>query len=155
MTAGELHDKLALVGAEIVAWAMDALERNELRFEKQADEKLPYATKIEKAEARIDWNQPRTTVLRHINGLSPFPGAWCETQIESESVRLKILRCVLVPGRRRKALPAPGSLLDDQLAVSCQDGAIRILELQRAGKAPMKAEEFLRGTPLKPPMRLL
>jgi methionyl-tRNA formyltransferase len=154
MTAGELHDKLALVGAEIMAWAIDSLERNKLRFERQADGKLPYATKIEKVEARIDWNQPRTTVLRHINGLSPFPGAWCETQIESESVRLKILRCVLVPGRRRKVLPPPGSLLDDQLAVACRDGALRILELQRAGKAPMKAEDFLRGTPLKPPLRL-
>jgi len=67
---------------------------------------------------------------------------------------LKILRCSLVPGRRRKLLPVSGSLLDDRLSVACQDGAIRILELQRAGKAPMKAEEFLRGTQLKPPMRL-
>jgi methionyl-tRNA formyltransferase len=49
---------------------------------------------------------------------------------------------------------AAGALLDDHLLVACREGAIRILELQRAGKAPMKAEEFLRGMPLKPPMRL-
>jgi methionyl-tRNA formyltransferase len=154
MTAGDLHDKLAFLGAKFMARAMDALERNELRFEKQTDEKLPYATKIEKAEALINWDRPRATVLRHINGLSPFPGAWCESPIEGEMVRLKVLRCSLVPGRRRKVLPPAGGLLDDRLSVACQDGAIRILELQRAGKAPMKAADFLRGTPLKPPARL-
>jgi methionyl-tRNA formyltransferase len=154
MTAGELHDKLAVLGADLMTWAMHALEHDKLRFKKQKDEKLPYATKIEKAEAQIHWDQPRTAVLRRINGLSPFPGAWCETQIESDMVRLKILRCSLVSGKRRKSLPAPGTLLDDRLAVACQDGAIRILELQRAGKAPMKAADFLRGSPLKPPMRL-
>jgi methionyl-tRNA formyltransferase len=154
MTAADLHDKLAFLGANLMTWAMDALEHGKLHLKKQSDDKLPYATKIEKAEALIDWNQPRNTVLRHINGLSPFPGAWCEPQIENELVRLKILRCSLVPGRRRKLLPVSGSLLDDRLSVACQDGAIRILELQRAGKAPMKAEDFLRGTPLKPPMRL-
>jgi len=133
---------------------MGALEHGKLHFEKQKDEKLPYATKIEKAEARIDWSKSRDLVLRHINGLSPFPGAWCEVAIESEVVRLKILRCCRVSGPRRKLLPAPGTLLDDRLMVACEDGAIRILELQRAGGQPMKAADFLRGTPLKPPARL-
>jgi methionyl-tRNA formyltransferase len=88
-------------------------------------------------------------VLRHIHGLSPFPGAWCEIEIEGEPVRVKILRSALAKGSG-----APGELLDDHLTVACQQGALRILELQRAGKAPMKAEEFLRGTTLKPPVRL-
>jgi methionyl-tRNA formyltransferase len=154
MTAADLHDKLALLGADLMTWAMGALERGKLNLKKQSDEKPPYANKIEKTEAPINWNQPRMVVLRHINGLSPFPGAWCETQIEGELVRLKILRCSLVPGKRRKLLPAPGALMDDRLAVACQDGAIRILELQRAGKGAMKAQEFLRGTPLQPPLRL-
>lgn len=154
MTAGDLHDKLALLGADLMTWAMGALEHGKLRLKKQRDEKLPYATKIEKTEALINWNYPRTAVLRHINGLSPFPGAWCETQIESESVRLKILRCSLVPGRRRKSLPAPGTLLDDRLAIACRDGAIRILELQRAGGVRMQADEFLRGMPLKAGARM-
>ena len=88
-------------------------------------------------------------MLRHIHGLSPFPGAWCEMPIDGEQARIKILRCELAKGSG-----APGELLDDHLTIACGDGAIRILELQRAGKAPMKAEDFLRGTPLKPPARL-
>ena len=110
---------------------------------------MTYAAKIDKAEARIDWNRPARAVLRHIHGLSPFPGAWCEMPIEGEPVRVKILRCEMTDGSG-----AAGELLDDRLAIACEQGAIRILELQRAGKAPMKAEDFLRGTPLKPPMRL-
>jgi methionyl-tRNA formyltransferase len=88
-------------------------------------------------------------VLRHIHGLSPFPGAWCEMAIEGEPARVKIMRCALTDGSG-----APGDLLDDRLTVACAQGAIRILELQRAGKGVMKTDEFLRGTPLKPPMRL-
>ena len=88
-------------------------------------------------------------MLRHIHGLSPFPGAWCEMPIEGQPVRVKVLRCALAGGSG-----AAGDLLDDHLTIACGQGAIRILELQRAGKAPMKAEEFLRGTPLKPPLRL-
>jgi methionyl-tRNA formyltransferase len=154
MTAGELHDQLALLGANLMTWAMDALEHGKLHFKKQSDEELPYATKIEKAEARIDWNKPRAEVLRHINGLSPFPGAWCEVAIKNEAMRLKILRCALVPGRRRKLLPASGTVLDDRLAIACADGVLRILDLQLAGGQAMKADEFLRRTPLKPPLRL-
>jgi methionyl-tRNA formyltransferase len=155
-TAGELHDELARLGANLMALAMDRLrKKRKLRLARQEDGvEVSYARKIEKAEALIKWDQPRTTVRRHINGLSPFPGAWCEAEIEGEAVRLKILRCELVLGKRRKSLPDPGTLLDDRLSVACANGAIRILELQRAGKAPMKAEDFLRGTPLKPPMRL-
>jgi len=105
---------------------------------------VTYAAKIEKAEARIDWNKPARAVLRHVHGLSPFPGAWCEMGIEGEQVRAKILRCAMADGSG-----VPGDVLDDHLTVACKEGALRILELQRAGKAPMKAEDFLRGTPLK------
>jgi len=129
--------------------AIGALERGKLQLTKQSDEGVTYAAKIEKAEARIDWNKPARGVLRHIHGLSPFPGAWGEIGIEGEPARVKILRCEMIEGSG-----AAGDLLDDRLAVACKQGAIRILELQRAGKAPMKAEDFLRGTPLKPPMRL-
>jgi methionyl-tRNA formyltransferase len=155
-TAGDLHDELARVGAKLMALAMDRLrKKGKLRLARQAHNvEASYAHKIEKTEAKIIWNLPRTTVRRHVNGLSPFPGAWCETRIEGEVVRLKILRCELIRGKSRKPLPAPGIILDDHLSVACADGAIRILELQRAGKGPMKAAEFLRGTPLKPPMRL-
>jgi methionyl-tRNA formyltransferase len=149
MTAADVHDALARLGGDLMARAMGALERGKLQLTKQGAEGVTYATKIEKAEARIDWNRPARQVLRHIHGLSPFPGAWCEMKIEGEQVRVKILRCAVAGGSG-----APGEVLDDHLAVACKQGAIRIVDLQRAGKQPMKAEEFLRGTPLKPPARL-
>jgi methionyl-tRNA formyltransferase len=149
MTAADLHDALAPLGADLMVRAMGALERGRLQLTKQSEEGVTYAAKIDKAEARIDWNKPAREVLRHIHGLSPFPGAWCEMAIEGETVRVKLLRCELAQGAG-----SPGDLLDARLTVACTQGAIRILELQRAGGKPMKAEEFLRGTPLKPPMRL-
>jgi methionyl-tRNA formyltransferase len=148
MTAADLHDALAPRGADLMVRAMGALERGELQLAKQSEAGVTYAAKIEKAEARIDWIKPAHAVLRHIHGLSPFPGAWCEMPIEGEA-RVKILRCELAKGSGM-----PGELLDDRLTIACKDGAIHILELQRAGKAPMKAADFLRGTPLKPPTRL-
>ena len=150
MTAADLHDALAPLGADLVVRAMGALEHGRLQLTKQSDQGVTCAAKIEKAEARIEWNEPARDALRHIHGLSPFPGAWCEMAIDGEQLRVKILRCKLARGAG-----APGDLLDDQLTVACKEGAIRILELQRAGKAPMKAGDFLRGTPLKPPMRLV
>jgi methionyl-tRNA formyltransferase len=149
MTASDLHDALAPLGADLMVRAMAALERDALKLTKQSEEGVTYAAKIDKAEARIDWNKPARTVLRHIHGLSPFPGAWSEIEGGGEAARVKILRCELAKGAG-----APGAVLDDQLTIACGGGAIRIVGLQRAGKAPMKAAEFLRGTLLKPPARL-
>ena len=144
MTVADVHDALARLGGDLMARTMGALERGKLQLTKQSEQGVTYATKIEKAEARIDWNKPAREVLRHIHGLSPFPGAWCEMPLEGEQVRVKILRCAMTDGSG-----APGEVLDDHLAIACKEGAIRILELQRAGKQPMKAEEFLRGSPIK------
>jgi methionyl-tRNA formyltransferase len=149
MTAADLHDAQAPLGADLMVRAMDALERGKLQLTRQSDQGVTYAAKIDKAEARIDWNQPARAVLRHIHGLSPFPGAWCEMPIEGEPVRVKILRCEMTDGSG-----AAGELLDSRLAVACAQGAIRILELQRAGKAPMQAADFLRGTSLKAGVRV-
>src|ERR1700732_827351 len=149
MTAADVHDALAPLGADLMVRAMGALERGRLQLTRQSEDGGTYAAKIEKDEARIDWNKPARTVLRHIHGLSPFPGAWCEMGLEGEQVRVKILRCAMLDRSG-----APGDVLDEHLTIACKEGAIRILDLQRAGKAPMKAEEFLRGTPLKPPIRL-
>jgi methionyl-tRNA formyltransferase len=148
MTAADLHDALAPLGADLMVRAMGGLERGALQLAKQNADGVTYAAKIEKVEARIEWNKPARAVLRHIHGLSPFPGAWCEMTIDGEAVRVKILRCELARGSG-----APGDLIDEHLTIACGEGALRILELQRAGKAPMKAAEFLRGTPLKPPAR--
>ena len=149
MTAADLHDALARLGADLMGRAMAALERGRLQLTPQGEAGVSYAAKIDKAEARIDWLKPSHAVLRHIHGLSPFPGAWCEIPIEGAAVRVKILRCALI-----EASGAPGDLLDDHLAVACAQGGIRIVELQRAGKAPMQAAEFLHGTSLAPPLRL-
>jgi len=149
MTAADLHDALAPLGADLMVRAMGGLERGALQLTRQSEAGVTYAAKIDKAEARIDWNRPARDVLRHIHGLSPFPGAWCEMTFDGEPVRVKILRCELTNGSG-----APGDLVDENLTIACSEGAIRILELQRAGKAPMKAADFLRGTPLQPPLRI-
>ncbi|MFO1110824.1 MAG: methionyl-tRNA formyltransferase [Bradyrhizobium sp.] len=148
MTAADVHDALARLGADLMVRAMAALERGALQLTKQNADGITYAAKIEKAEAKIDWNKPAHAVLRHIHGLSPFPGAWSEVPVDGEAARVKILRCEPVGSSG-----VPGTVLDGQLTIACGDGAIRIVELQRAGKAPMKAAEFLRGTPLKPGAR--
>jgi methionyl-tRNA formyltransferase len=144
MTALDLHDALAPLGADLMVRAIAALERGGLQLTKQSEQGVTYAAKIDKAEARIDWNKPAREVLRHIHGLSPFPGAWCEMADEGKQVRVKVVRCEPVDHSG-----TPGEVLDEHLTIACGQGAIRILELQRAGKQPMKAKEFLRGTPLK------
>ncbi|RTM09790.1 MAG: methionyl-tRNA formyltransferase [Bradyrhizobiaceae bacterium] len=140
MTALDLHDRLSRLGADLMVRAMAALDRGGLQLKKQSEEGVTYAAKIDKAEARIDWSKPARAVLRHIHGLSPFPGAWAEL----ENARVKILRCELAKGAG-----APGEVLDEQLTIACGEGAIRISELQREGKGRMQAADFLRGTPVK------
>jgi methionyl-tRNA formyltransferase len=149
MTVADLHDALAPLGGDLMVRAMGALERGMLQLKPQSSDGVTYAAKINKAEARIDWNRPAHEVLRHSHGLSPFPGAWSEMPLEGTAQRVKILRCEIAAGSGE-----PGAVLDDRLTIACQQGALRILELQRAGKQPMKAEEFLRGTPVRPPARL-
>ena len=149
MTASDLHDALAPLGGGLMARAVAALEGGTLQLTPQSSDGVTYAAKIDKAETRIDWNRPAREVLRHIHGLSPFPGAWCEMPLEGTSQRVKLLRCEIASGSG-----APGTVLDDRLTIACAQGAVRIIELQRAGKQPMTAEEFLRGTQIKPPARL-
>jgi methionyl-tRNA formyltransferase len=149
MTAADLHDALAPLGADLMVRAMGGLERGGLTLTRQSEDGVTYAAKIEKAEARIDWKRPAREVLRHIHGLSPFPGAWCEIAGDGEPARIKVLRC-----EPAKGAGAPGEVLDEHLTIACGEGAIRILELQREGKARMKAADFSRGTPLKAGARL-
>jgi len=141
MTAGELHDALSQMGARLMPTALGALERGALQFTPQPEAGVTYAAKIEKGETRIDWRKPWSEVHNHIRGLSPFPGAWCELNGE----RVKVLRTT-----RGEGGGAPGSALDDKLTIACGEGSVRIVELQKAGSKAMKADEFLRGTPLAP-----
>jgi methionyl-tRNA formyltransferase len=139
MTAGELHDELARRGADLMARALAALERDTLVLAPQPADGVTYAAKIDKAETRVDWTKAWKEVHDHCRGLSPFPGAWCEI----DGQRTKLLRTT-----RGDGSGAPGTVLDDRLTVACRDGAIRILQVQRAGKQAMQAEDFLRGTPI-------
>jgi methionyl-tRNA formyltransferase len=126
-----------------MAVALSALERGSLRFTPQPADGVTYAAKIAKAETRIDWLKPWQQVHNHIRGLSPFPGAWC--QFEGE--RLKVLRTTKGEGQRKDGVQ-PGTALDEHLTIACGEGAVRIVELQKAGGKPMRAEEFLHGTPV-------
>lgn len=142
MTAGDLHDLLARLGADLMGRALAALERGSLAFTPQPEAGIVYARKIDKAETRIDWSRPWRTVHDHCRGLSPFPGGWFETGTNSP-VRVKVLRTT-----RGEGAGPPGTVLDDALTIACGEGAVRLVQVQRAGRQPMTAEEFLRGTPL-------
>lgn len=138
-TAASLHDQLAEMGARMVVEALDGLAAGRLTATPQPAEGVTYAAKIDKAEAHIDWARPASDVARHINGLSPFPGAWCEVNGE----RVKILLAEQVAGH---STATAGTLVDERLLVACGDGgAVRLLRLQRSGKAPLEAEALLRG----------
>ncbi|WP_417523013.1 methionyl-tRNA formyltransferase [Marinovum sp.] len=136
-TTAILHDRLSAMGARLIVEALDRL--GDLTPEPQPDEGVTYASKIDKAEAAIDWTRPAEEIDRQIRGLSPFPGAWTT----AEGTRIKLLMSELAAGQG-----TPGTLLDDRITVACGDGAVRLLSLQRAGKAAQDAETFLRGMSL-------
>jgi methionyl-tRNA formyltransferase len=141
-TTGELHGMLARLGADLMLRALAALEKGQLQLTSQAAHGVTYAKKIDKNETRIDWIKPWQDVHDHCRGLSPFPGAWCEL---AGAGRVKILHTTKGEGSG-----APGRVLDDKLTIACGSGAVRLLQLQRAGRQPMAADEFLRGTPVAP-----
>ncbi len=136
-TTADLHDRLRVMGARLI---VEALARLPLPALAQPDAGVTYATKIDKAEARVDWARPAVEVDRLIRGLSPFPGAWCEVAGE----RVKLLRSRLAPGAG-----APGQVLGG-LTVACGTGAVEITLAQREGKRAMGPEDFLRGFVLPP-----
>jgi methionyl-tRNA formyltransferase len=140
ITAGDMHDTLARLGAGLLPGALGALERGSLQLTPQPSAGVTYAHKIDKNETRIDWSRPWRKVHDHCRGLSPSPGAWFELPAVG---RIKVLRTTKGAGAGK-----PGEVLDDKLTIACGDGAVRLVELQRAGRQPMAADEFLRGTPV-------
>jgi len=148
-TAGELHDRLARLGADLMLRALGGLERDSLVLTPQPANGITYADKIGKEETRINWHKPWKQVHDHCRGLSPFPGAWFEMASENASVRVKVLRTT-----RGEGAGAPGTMLDDKFTIACGEGAVRLVEVQRAGRQPMHAEEFLRGVSIAPGITL-
>lgn len=149
MTAGDLHDRLAPIGADLMGRAVGALERGTLQFRPQPEDGVTYARKIEKAEARLDWTRPASAVLNHVLGLSPFPGAFFEVDLGRGTERIKVLRA-----RRAEGAGPAGETLDGALTVACGDGAVALTLLQRAGKAPLSAADLLRGRAVPAGVRL-
>jgi methionyl-tRNA formyltransferase len=145
ITAGDLHDALSRLGADLMLRALAAAERGSLTLTPQPDKGVTYAEKTSKNETRVDWSKPWKQVHDHIRGLSPFPGAW----FEIDGARIKALRSTKGEGSG-----AAGTALDDKLTIACGAGAVRLTQVQRAGKQPMSADEFLRGTPVKSGVRV-
>ncbi|MCA3642107.1 MAG: methionyl-tRNA formyltransferase [Methylobacterium sp.] len=135
MTAGQLHDRMMVVGADLMVRALAALSRGSLGFTPQAAEGVTYAAKITKEECRIDFKKPAADVHNHIRGLSPAPGAF----LEVEGHRVKVLRATIAEGS------GPGGTVIGENVIACGSGAIRLLEVQPAGKAAMSAADFARG----------
>jgi methionyl-tRNA formyltransferase len=150
MTAGDLHDRLALDGANLMVDALANIAAGNLACRAQSEDGVTYAKKIEKSEARIDWRQPAQEVHNMIRGLSPFPGAWFEAEIDGRQQRVKVLASEITSDQSG----LPGELLDEYLSVACGDGAIGLVRLQRAGKKTMDTLDFLRGMSLPAGTRL-
>jgi methionyl-tRNA formyltransferase len=149
MTAGELHDVLAMRGAELMVRALADLERGALSCHPQPAAGVTYAAKIDKGETRLDFTLTAREVHDRVRGLSPAPGAWVEIAHAGKAERVKVLRTQVAEGKG-----APGTILDAALTIACGAGAVRVLEVQRSGRKPMAASEFLRGFPLAPGTRL-
>lgn len=143
MTARELHDRMAPLGADLMVRALAALGRGSLTATPQPTDGVTYAAKIEKAEARLTWDKPARVLHDHIRGLSPFPGAWFEADLGKGMERVKVIRSTPVVGSG-----APGTVLDERLTIACGSDALRLIEVQRAGSKAMSAEDFMRGAKL-------
>jgi methionyl-tRNA formyltransferase len=149
MTAGELHDELMVLGADLMVRALAALSRRGLSFTPQPPEGATYAKKITNEQARIDWARPAQELHDQVRGLAPLPGAFFAADLGKGPERLKVLRASLVDGAGE-----PGTLIDSSGIVACGTGALRLIQVQRAGRGPMSAEEFLRGVRLQTGSRL-
>ena len=147
-TGGALHDRLAALSARMVLNAVDALAAGGLAETPQPADGATYAAKLERHEAAIDWRAPAAQIERTVRALAPAPGAW----FVHEGERIK----VLAAQRAAEATDAaPGTVIDDTLTVACGGGsALRPTRLQRAGKAAMDRDAFLRGRPIAAGTRL-
>ena len=134
MIAGELHDKCAEIGARLVLETVAQIA--ELKPQKQVEEGVTYAKKILKGDERIDWSLSAAEIDCHIRGLNPFPGAY----FELDGVKVKVFEVELVDAKG-----AAGEVLDENLLIACGQGALRVLNLQKAGKRAMSAKDFLAG----------
>lgn len=144
-TSGALHERLSQLGAELWPMALKAIASGEAIETPQADDGVTYARKITPLEARIDWSLPALEIDYRIRGLSPFPGAYFMASTTKGPVRVKALLSTLAEGRG-----APGRVLDEHMTIACGEGAVRLLRLQREGRAAGEALDVSRGLPIHP-----
>ena len=149
LNAGEAHEILARLGADLMVRALAALGRGGLSFREQSTEGVTYARKISNDECKIDWSASAQTIHDHIRGLAPFPGAYTMIDLGKGPERVKILRATITEGAG-----APGQILDDALTIACGNGALRLLDLQRAGAKALPVDLFLRGVSLPAGQRI-
>jgi methionyl-tRNA formyltransferase len=144
-TAQRLHDDLAVLGARLILAALDGLAAGTVAPRPQPEAGITYAHKLDKDEGRIDWRQPADAIERMVRALNPWPGVWCE----AEGERLKVLAASPTTGRGE-----PGTVVAAPLVVACGGGALSLERVQRAGRAPMTADELVRGFALPVGTRL-
>lgn len=149
LNSGEAHEILARLGADLMVRALAALGRGGLSFREQSTEGVTYARKISNDECKIDWSASAQTIHDHIRGLAPFPGAYTMIDLGKGPERVKILRAT-----RTEGVGAPGQILDDALTIACGNGALRLLDLQRAGAKALPVDLFLRGVTLPAGQRI-
>ncbi len=143
-TAGDVHDRLAAIGAEAVVETVRMLAAGTAEPQPQDDARASPAPKLFRDDARIDWHRPAQRVHDHVRALSPFPGAWTTWRAgNGPGETLKVLRARVVDG----PTGAPGTVVESgpRLVVACSEGAVEILEAQREGKKRMPAADLLRG----------
>jgi methionyl-tRNA formyltransferase len=145
-TAATLHDQLAEVGAKLIVSALEGCAAGTLVARAQPTEGVTYAKKLGRDEGRLDWSKPAAELERRVRALNPAPGVW----FEHAGQRVKVLAAAIVNNQGK----SPGTVLDDALTIACDTGALRLLRLQRAGRAPVDAAAFLRGYPLPPNTQL-
>jgi methionyl-tRNA formyltransferase len=147
-TAGELHDKLAGLGARVVVETVQHIEAGTVDTRPQDDDRATLAPKIFKEDAQIPWQRPASDVHNHVRGLSPFPAAWTT----HDGTLLKVFRTSV-----ERAAGEPGEVLeagDQGLIVACGEESVRIHDIQREGRERMPASQFLRGYDIRPGDRL-
>src|SRR3972149_6426206 len=143
-TAGELHDRLAALGAEFVLQSVRLIERGGVRLNDQDETQASKAPKIFKDDCRVDWNKPSEAVHNFVRGLSPIPSAWTT----HKGKVLKLYRTRLIQNIPTGEKSSPGTVAateGDELTIQAGDGVISIVELQQEGRKRINAAEFLRG----------
>lgn len=146
-TTGDLTSRLAIIAAKLSVSALQSIESGQLEFRAQSTVGVCYAHKVEKSEADIDWTEGAESVINHIHGLCPAPGAHSKVLIGDRYESIKFLRAEVTTGAG-----SPGTILSDDMSIACGVGALRVLRGQRSGKPTMRGRELFRSANLTPGM---